>query len=174
MTAPLVVDYDPAWRDEFEELRMRLSPCLGAGALDIEHVGSTAVPGLASKPIIDVNVVIRPGGFQPVHAVLRSLGYAHRGDQGVPEREVFKLVDPGLETTVPRHHLYVCEEGSPPLRSHRMYRDFLRSRPDLVESLSADKRDAAERAGHDRKVYMELKAPAYARIIAAAILAMDD
>jgi GrpB-like predicted nucleotidyltransferase (UPF0157 family) len=174
MTSPLVVDYDPAWRDRFEELRTRLSPCLDAGALAIEHVGSTAVPGLASKPIIDADIVTRPGGFDAVHAALRALGYEHRGDQGVPEREVFKLIDRGLEASLPKHHLYVCEEGSPPLRSHRMYRDFLRSRPDLVEALSADKRDAAERAGQDREIYMELKAPAYARIVAAAILAADE
>jgi len=96
------------------------------------------------------------------------------GDQEVEGREVFKIRDSAFETTLPAHHLYVCEEGAPPLRSHRLFRDFLRARPAHVAALSLEKIEAAERADHDRKLYMDLKAPAYARIIAEALLLLDD
>lgn len=174
VTGPLVHPHDPAWTDWFTELRRRLRPCLHVGATSIEHVGSTAVPGLAAKPVVDIDIVTGPGGLDAVREVLNGLGYRHVGDQGVPGREVFKLTDASLEADLPRHHLYVCEEGSAALRSHRMFRDYLRSRPERVKALSAEKVDAAERAGHDRKAYMELKAPAYARLVAAAILVGGD
>ena len=174
MTDPLVRPHDPLWADRFDELRERLRPCLDVGAIAIEHVGSTAVPGLAAKPIVDIDIVTRPGRFEAVREVLGDLGYRHVGDQGVPGREVFKPADPSREAELPRHHLYVCDEDSPPLRSHRMFRDYLRSRPERVRALSTEKMEAAERAGQDRKVYMEMKAPAYARIVAAAILTEEE
>lgn len=174
MTPPLVHGYDPAWIDWFGEIERRLDPCFEAGARAIEHVGSTSIPGLAAKPIIDIVIVIEPGAFTTVREALARLGYEHRGDQGVPAREVFKIPDPGLAASLPAHHLYVCEERAPPLRSHRIFRDFLRERPRRVEELSLQKLEAARRAGHDRKVYMALKAPAYAQVIAEALLLLDD
>jgi len=173
VTSPLVHPHDPAWIERFRELADWLSPCLEAGAIGIEHFGSTSVPGLAAKPVIDIHIVIPSGGFAAVCRVLETLGYEHRGDQGVEQREVFKLIDPEASGPLPTHHLYVCEEGCPPLRSHRMFRDFLRSRPDLVQDLSAAKMEAAERAEHDRKRYQDLKSPAYATVVAQAILALD-
>jgi GrpB-like predicted nucleotidyltransferase (UPF0157 family) len=173
MIRPLVRPYDEAWVGWFRQLERRLEPCLDAGAQHVEHVGSTSIRGMAAKPIIDLDIVIAPGTFESVRVVLEQLGYEHRGDQDVEGREVFKIVDPAIDAALPPHHLYVCEEGSAPLASHRLFREFLASRPDRVSELSTQKLDAAARADHDREVYMDLKAPAYAGIIAEAILVRD-
>ena len=78
MPAPIViVDYDPAWPLEFEQVRDRASAALGDVALAIEHVGSTAVPGLAAKPVIDLVVVVEPDRVQDAIERLSAIGYVH-------------------------------------------------------------------------------------------------
>ena len=106
----VVVDYDPAWPATFARLRERVVEALGPLALAVEHVGSTAVPGLAAKPIVDLDVVIAHRSDLPeVVRRLRPLGYRHEGDLGVTGREAFTT--PG---GLPAHHLYVCAAGSEP------------------------------------------------------------
>src|SRR5271156_1928469 len=104
----VVVDYDPAWAGVFEALRERVAGVLGDTASAVEHVGSTAVPGLAAKPIIDIDVLLAsetmlPGAIER----LARLGYVHQGDLGIPEREAFLT-----PADVPSHHLYVCPPHS--------------------------------------------------------------
>lgn len=99
----VIVDYDPLWPKQFETLRYRLANVLGGLALTIEHVGSTAVPGLAAKPILDIDVLLRsPDDLPSAIAALASIGYLHRGDLGIPGREAFRAPSNYL-----RHHLYV-------------------------------------------------------------------
>ena len=83
----VVVPYDPAWAAAFAQLRERLAAGLGELAIGIEHVGSTAVPGLDAKPIVDIDVVIRRAGALPDVALrLAELGYTHLGDLGIVGR----------------------------------------------------------------------------------------
>jgi GrpB-like predicted nucleotidyltransferase (UPF0157 family) len=105
MTAPITIeDYDPLWPEKFETLRSRIAQVLNELATAIEHVGSTAVPGLAAKPIIDVDILLRSATDLPIVCTrLGSLGYEHRGDLGVAGREAFRT-PPGQ---IP-HHLYTC------------------------------------------------------------------
>jgi GrpB-like predicted nucleotidyltransferase (UPF0157 family) len=107
----VVVDYDPAWPTVFEDLRARVWTVVNTFAVGIEHIGSTSVPGLASKPIIDMAVVVPSSELFP-RAIerLATLGYAHRGDLGVKGREAFQS-----PAGWPRHHLYTCPTGSLPL-----------------------------------------------------------
>src|SRR5512145_273306 len=110
----VIVDYDPSWPDVFEDLRARLLRALGDLVMAIEHVGSTAVPGLAAKPIIDIDVVIPSVSDLPAAIQrLAEIGYAHRGDLGVPGREAFSQ-----PADLPRHHLYVCTIRSVELLRH--------------------------------------------------------
>jgi len=91
MSDPIVIeDYDPHWQEQFEVLRAQIAAVLRPLAAAIEHVGSTAVPGLAAKPIIDIDVLLRSAADLP-EAITRlaTLGYQHRGDLGVPGREAF-------------------------------------------------------------------------------------
>ncbi|MGO8671491.1 MAG: GrpB family protein [Capsulimonadaceae bacterium] len=164
MPVPItVVPYDPAWAGEFSDLAAVLARALGEVALRIEHVGSTSVPGLAAKPILDIDVVIATRDDLPAVAErLAGLGYVHNGDQGVPGREAFQYAD----NTVPRvsagrngmaHHLYVCAEGNMYLLRHLGFRDYLRTQPDVASEYGHLKQALAERFRNDRDGYTEAK-----------------
>src|SRR5271157_4573381 len=100
----VVVEYDPGWPALFQFFRERLTGALGGIAAAVEHVGSTAVPRLAAKPIIDIDVLLASADRLPsAIACLAQIGYSHQGDLGIPEREAF--LAPADD---PLHHLYVC------------------------------------------------------------------
>lgn len=120
--------WDPGWTQDFSAIRRELDAGLGELAVAIEHVGSTAVEGLAAKPIIDIDVVIRD--HTPLAAVISALariGYRHEGNLGIPQREAFCYDG---KSHLRKHHLYVCPESSPELRRHITFRDYLRSHPE--------------------------------------------
>ena len=118
----VVVDYDPSWPDRFEDIRAFVAPAVADVAQAIEHVGSTSVPGLAAKPVIDVDVVVQSRTDIPAAvAALEELGYGHVGDLGRADREAFRSV-----SWLPRHHLYVVVHGSRPYLDHVQFRDHLR------------------------------------------------
>lgn len=149
-----VAEYEERWPRDFARIRARLWPAVASVALGIEHVGSTAVPGLAAKPVIDVDVVVADAASVPAAVeALESLGYAHRGDLGIPGREAFSVL-PGL----PEHHVYVVVRGSPAHRDHVDLRDHLRSRPDAVRRYATEKRRLAPLLATDREAYVEGKA----------------
>jgi len=149
----VVVPYDPAWPATFEQLRARLLPVLGDLAAGIEHVGSTAVPGLPAKPIVDLDVVLRRARDVP-RAVerLEEIGYQHLGDLGIIDRAAFRA-PPGS----PRHHLYVVPAGAPALHAHLRLRDELRVDPALCQAYAELKIGLAERYRDDRDAYAEGK-----------------
>ena len=149
----VVVPYDAEWPATFERLRDRIAPLLGELAVGIEHVGSTAVPGLAAKPIVDMDVVIRPDtDFAEIVARLAEADYVHLGDLGIAGREAFRSA-PGL----PRHHLYVCAAGTAALQAHLTLRDALRADPQLAAAYGELKFALAERYRNDRDSYTEGK-----------------
>ena len=149
----VVVPYDPAWPAAFALVRDRIAPVLGELAVGIEHVGSTAVPGLDAKPIIDIDVVIRHADNLPdVVTRLATLGYTHIGDLGIIGREAFRATP-----ELPRHHLYVCAAGSAALQAHLALRDALRADPEPAAAYAALKRELAQRYRDDRDSYAEGK-----------------
>jgi len=98
-------------------------PSVSDVAIAIEHVGSTAVPGMAAKPVIDMDVVIASRTNLPsIVSRLGSLGYQHRGDLGIADREAFLA-----PRNQPAHHLYLCVENSLALKNHLAVRDYLRT-----------------------------------------------
>jgi GrpB-like predicted nucleotidyltransferase (UPF0157 family) len=164
----VVVPYDPAWPQTFERVRARVAAALGESAVGIEHVGSTAVPGLDAKPIVDVDVVVRPEqDLAVVVERLGALGYRHLGDLGILGREAFRAP---AGDDLPRHHLYVCPVGSGALSAHLILRDELRADPALAAQYAALKRDLAERYRADRDAYTEGKT----RFITAVLLRARD
>lgn len=158
-----IVDYDPTWADAFAGISRAVAAALGPLALRIEHVGSTAVPGLGAKPIIDLDVVIESPHVLPlVVEALRTLGYSHEGDGGIPGREAFgregaTVPADGSGREWPAHHLYVCPSDSEELRRHLRFRDHLRSHPDDAARYDALKRDLARRYANDIDAYVEGK-----------------
>jgi GrpB-like predicted nucleotidyltransferase (UPF0157 family) len=165
MTQPapvVIVDYDPTWPAQFEELRATFACQLGDRALAIEHVGSTAVPGLAAKPILDIDIVIRVDESLPeIVALLEPLGYVHQGDRGISGREAFERVggrDAGGESEIRyAHHLYVCREDNAELARHLAFRDYLRLHPVAARGYGDLKRELALRFGRDRAGYSAAK-----------------
>ena len=151
----VVVPYDPAWPATFVLVQERVAAALGDLAVGIEHVGSTAVPGLDAKPIVDIDVVIRhAGALEEVVRRLAELGYTHLGDLGILGREAFRAT-----RELPRHHLYVCASGAAPLQAHLILRDALRADPALAAQYGALKRELAVRYRDDRDAYAEGKSP---------------
>jgi GrpB-like predicted nucleotidyltransferase (UPF0157 family) len=160
----VIVDYDPSWPDTFQQLRDRLAATLGPLVVAIEHVGSTAVPGLAAKPVIDLDVVIADHADLPaVIQQLRPLGYHHEGDLGVSGREAFTT-----PADAPPHHLYICAVGTPALDRHLAFRDALRADPGLADAYGDLKRTLAARLRHDRTAYTEAKSAFVERVLAAS------
>jgi len=151
---PIVIsEYDPRWPALFCELRDALPAGLRMCARSIEHVGSTAVPGLAAKPIIDIDVVVADeADVAEAIAMLAAAGYPHKGDAGVPGREAFDQ-PPHL----PEHHLYLCVEGAGPLVAHLRLRDHLRANPGTAREYAALKRELAATHGNHRAGYTEAK-----------------
>lgn len=157
MIVTLVEDCNPVWLKWFEQLKERLEAVLNGVPHTIEHVGSTAVPGMVAKPIIDIVIVTEARGFPAVKARLETIGYTHNGDQGIPSREVFKIPDEELKASLPAHHLYVCEKGAQPLIEHIAYREFMRRHPEWRQKLNALKRSLCEQYGNDRQAYIDGK-----------------
>jgi len=117
-----VTPYDPEWPLTFERIRAYVWPAVQHAAMSLEHVGSTSVPGLRAKPVIDACIVVASRRDIPhVVKALTSAGYVHRGDVGVPGREAFKH-----PASLPRHHLYASHRGSLNLRNQLGLRDYLR------------------------------------------------
>jgi D-alanyl-D-alanine dipeptidase len=166
-----IAPYDPDWPRQFEALRAVIEPALGSLALRIEHVGSTAVPGLPAKPILDIDVVVADlDRVASVIAVLADLGYAHQGDLGVPGREAFRRgssdvpkAEPAREW--PEHHLYVCVEGTSELRRHVAFRDYLCAHASEAAEYAELKRTLAGRYPWDRTRYGDAKSPLVTRIL---------
>ncbi|ASO21024.1 GrpB-like predicted nucleotidyltransferase (UPF0157 family) [Actinoalloteichus hoggarensis] len=149
-----IVDHDSRWSSVFEELRTRISRVLGFHSQRVEHVGSTAVPGLAARPIVDLDVVIADErALAPVIGRLRPLGYTHQGDLGVPGREAFTRPP----HRPPPHHLYVCTEDSLALARHLAFRDQLRRSTDTAAAYAELKRTLAARHPDDAAAYVEGK-----------------
>lgn len=136
---------DPAWAARFAMLRDRVAPALRGIATAIEHVGSTSVPGLPAKDVVDMDVVVAdPADVPRAIQALATCGYGHRGDLGIPGRQAFRA-PPHL----PRHNLYVCVEGAVALRNHRLLRDHLRSHAADRAAYGALKRALAARHPDD-------------------------
>jgi 8-oxo-dGTP diphosphatase len=126
--AVVVRPYDPAWADCYAALHAGLWPLLGDVAHALEHVGSTSVPGLSAKPVLDVDVVVPDDrASREVRRRLEGLGYRHRGDLGVPGREACHA-PPGSDPL----HLYVCLAGGEALHNHLTVRDALRADPEAA------------------------------------------
>jgi GrpB-like predicted nucleotidyltransferase (UPF0157 family) len=148
-----VVDYDPIWPIRFAALRSTILSAVGEVALAVEHVGSTSVPGLAAKPIIDMDVVVASTADISVAIErLAVIGYEHRGNLGVEGREAFSS-----PAESPQHYLYVCVRGGTALQNHLALRDYLRINPDAALKYGLLKKQLAVRFPKDIDRYVDGK-----------------
>lgn len=165
-----VVEYNPEWPKQFCQLRDRIWPYVRDRAIAIEHVGSTSVPGLAAKPVIDIDIVLSSHTVLPqIVEALASLGYEHRGDLGIQDRTAFAATN-----DQPAHHLYACPRGTLALGNHLTLRDHLRDHAADAMAYSRLKRQLAEEFPHDIVRYIEGKSQFILSILAQYGLSKND
>jgi len=151
----VVLPYDPRWPMLFEEASAQLTAALGPAILTVHHVGSTAVPGLCAKPILDVLVSVPDfADATGLVAQLQVLGYEFRPEEEIPDRHYFRR-PPGGELRT--HHLSLAEPGSRHHRTTLAFRDALRHDPELAAAYARLKLELAQRFPRDRPAYIEGK-----------------
>jgi GrpB-like predicted nucleotidyltransferase (UPF0157 family) len=162
--------YDPDWPNRFASEARRIEVALDPIAMRLEHVGSTAVPGLAAKPVIDIQVSVR--SMSPREAYrrpLEELGYQWGIDPWTDEHEFFSLDEDGER----RFHIHVCPEGSNWERRHVTFREWLREHPDDAASYERLKRQLAEMHPRDTYSYADAKTSFIREIEAKAAAAVS-
>lgn len=121
-----VVAYDPNWVNDFDSIKIKALPLLEHLIIGFEHVGSTSVPGLAAKPIIDIDVIYdKAENLIAIIQALESIGYRYEGNKGIEGRESFKAPAGSI-----KQHFYVCKSGTLGLKNHLILRDHLRNHPE--------------------------------------------
>lgn len=165
------MEYDPSWPKRFAALRDEYAKAMAAARVPvvaIEHVGSTSVPGLAAKPIIDCDIVVAEADVTAAASVLVSLGFTPQGELGIPQRWAFKE-PPRLSGT----NTYVIVDGCLALRNHLAVRGALRADAVLRDEYAAVKRQAGARAANIDE-YGQAKTAMVQKILAAAGLTVEQ
>jgi len=149
-----LVAYDPIWPRMFEAEAERIEAACAGLPIRLEHIGSTSVPGMSAKPIIDI-LAGRPPRSRPASyvAAIRQLGYEHMGAHGVPGRDYFRRGSPRS------HHVHCVSWSSTVWAEHLRFRDLLRSDPTVARDYDAVKRDLAIAYANDRRAYSDGKGP---------------
>jgi GrpB-like predicted nucleotidyltransferase (UPF0157 family) len=156
----VVVDYDQAWPAQYTAEARRIQEALGEGIIGLEHVGSTSVPGLAARPIIDIMPLVE--SFEAAEALVapfEMLGYHYFGEYGIPRRHYFHR---------PGYHVHLLEPDNTRATGHVAFRDYLRAHPDAARRYAQLRRELAERYRDDPNGYTGAKAEFVQAIIATA------
>ena len=164
----LLVDSDSTWPHQYKEEAQRILTALGDRVLRIEHVGSTSVPGLLAKPIIDIALVVAESSNEPDYAAaLETAGYRlHLREPGWYEHRLFKGADRGV-------NLHVFSSGCPEVERMVRFRDWLRTRSDDRELYARTKRALAEQNWKYTQNYADAKSAVVEEIMARALRDSD-
>ncbi|EFH79578.1 GrpB family protein [Ktedonobacter racemifer] len=160
----VIVPYDAHWPEQFAQLAKNLRTALGDVALRIDHIGSTSIPSLAAKPVIDIQISV--ADFEPLDAFrvpLERLGYVFRPENPELTKRYFRE-SPGQ----PRTHIHVRRAGSVDQQIALLFRDFLRVHADVVAQYAALKTELAQRYRTDRNAYTDAKHPFIWQVIVQA------
>jgi GrpB-like predicted nucleotidyltransferase (UPF0157 family) len=150
----LVVPYDPLWPHEFDAEADRIERAWVGLPIQLEHMGSTSVPGLSAKPVIDILAGVPwRAKREPYVAAMRSLGYDHVGAYGLPGRDYFRRGSPRT------HHVHLVDESSALWADWLMFRDFLRASPETAREYDALKRELALTFADEKNKYQDAKGP---------------
>lgn len=159
----LITPYNPDWKTEFEKIKIVLETELKNIDIDIQHVGSTSIPGLCAKPILDIDIIIDNRKLlDEVSSRLEKIGYLNKGEQGIKGRFAFRQTSALTpETTIQQkwlsHHLYVCFSDSLALKNHLLFRNALLQNGKLAERYSTLKMDLVKEKGMTREEYTKRK-----------------
>ncbi len=144
-----VVPYDPFWKTLFKQESSRIQKVICEGLVAVHHIGSTSVPGLSAKPIIDITPeVLDLKILDRFDQAMKGLGYRVMGEYGIPGRRFY------LKGFVARtHHVHAFESASEGLIRHLAVRDYLRSHPEEAAAYSKLKTNLAAQFPHDNDGY---------------------
>jgi GrpB-like predicted nucleotidyltransferase (UPF0157 family) len=155
--------YNAHWKVEFEELKRGFLKTLDGLKLDIQHVGSTAIPGVFAKPILDIDIIIdNKMLLDKISARLEEIGYINKGEQGVSGRFAFRQSSEWTPRTDSyqkwqKHHLYVCFSDSLALKNHLLFRDALLNNKRLAKEYSQLKINLTNEKGMTKENYARQK-----------------
>lgn len=163
MTA-FVVPHDPNWSALFKKEATALSALL---PITLHHIGSTSIPGILAKPIIDLlGEVSDLTLVETATADIEALGYEAMGTFGLPGRRYFRKINAAGTRT---HHLHIYQSGNPDLTRHLAFRDYLRARPDVAAEYSALKAKLVAQESFSNQAYMDGKDPFIKRVEAEGL-----
>ena len=148
----LVFPYREEWKTLFEKEKRDLEEAIGDYIEDIQHVGSTSIPGMPAKPILDIAIAVKD--FEEARICIEPLckmGYTFKGENGIPRRHYFLKGEPCT------HHIHLLEKDSEEWEKLILFRDYLRTHQNTAEEYKKLKRHLSERHREDRKVYQAAK-----------------
>lgn len=144
--------YSPEWKMLYEKEEKLLRDSVGEYIIDIQHIGSTSIPDIVAKPIIDIGIAIANfEEWQRLIEPIQNLGYKYKGENGIPRRHYFVKGDPRT------HHLHILEINSDEWKKHITFRDSLRKNKELADEYTRIKTELAEKFRNDRLAYTEGK-----------------
>jgi GrpB-like predicted nucleotidyltransferase (UPF0157 family) len=153
-----VVPYRIEWKALFEHEKQLIGEIFNQDEAEIYHIGSTSVPGLSAKPIIDIMLAANPLELvEKATPALESAGYSARGENGIPGRRYFQKID---ENGIRKVHLHAFEKGSHQIYRHLVFRDYLRSHPEEARKYADVKEEAARNYEYAVESYIAAKSPA--------------
>ena len=151
-----LLPHDPLWAGQADREATRILKAVWPAITETHHVGSTSIPGICAKPIIDlVGVAPDLETLEAARPELEQLGYAWHGEYGLAGRRFCTLTDP--QSGLRRFHLHCYADGDHSIRRHLAFRDYLRARPQVAQAYEQMKRDCAARHPNDSNSYTECK-----------------
>ena len=151
-----LADPDPAWAARAKDEAHWLAAALGETLITVHHIGSTAIPGIKAKPIVDLMPIVRSlSELDGKRGVVEALGYQWRGEFGLPGRRYCPMNDQATGKRVVQAHFY--EEGCPEIERHLNFRDYMRAHPDQAKAYEAEKIRAASVRSDDSLAYNDEK-----------------
>ena len=149
-----LVPHNPVWQTMAGEEANRIKDALPEEITQIYHIGSTSIPGIKAKPILDFVVAVRDiDRFDQMEFRLEELGYQAKGERGIPGRRFFSKDTDGTRS----HHLHVFEQGHPEIERHLRFRDYLRNHPEAARQYQELKEKLAQRFPNRSSNYTEAK-----------------
>ena len=160
----VITIYEKEWPQQFLKIKAELQKVLTVPC-QVQHVGSTSIPGMKAKPIIDIDVGLENwSDFETVKRALAEIGYEHEGDRGITGREAFcrdgKVHNEILDNI--DHHLYVCSVDNEEYKRHILFRDYLRSHNEARDRYNQIKEEILTKVGpENRSGYVQMKEEEY-------------
>jgi len=172
----VIESYNPEWPQEFEIIRAALQDILGPRVIRIDHIGSTSVPGLGAKDVLDVQITAHELSGRNLHKLVNA-GYEHWGNIARDHVPLGENEDPKLWEKLffnqpqgqRRVNIHVRVDGNPNQRYPLLFRDYLRAHPNSARSIELIKREIAKRHAEDMEAYYDIKDPVYDLIWDAAV-----